>query len=142
MTEDQISLTGCFPLVEGPATAEFITTIIFTGRPKRNDQAVFCLVVEGFHCLVPVFEAGLWGLSPLDCQAQPLSLIYKRFYVHLDHTKPLMRDPCIAPYCPESIYWLCPAYFVRLWPLGSAMAAVLWNPASTGASCWVLPAQL
>ena len=78
MTEDQVSPTVCFPLAAGPATAEFIITIIFTGRPKpRNYEACNVLPChggrfQGFSCLVPVFEAGLWGLSLLDCQAHTL----------------------------------------------------------------------
>lgn len=95
MTVDQISPLVCFPLTAGPATSEFISTIIFTGRPKKEiiRHAMSCgQRFQGFNCLVPVFEAGLWGLSLLDARLTPFSLNYKSFYVHLDHTKPLMRD--------------------------------------------------
>lgn len=48
MTVDQISPLVCFPLAAGPATSEFISTIIFTGRPKKEiiRHAMSCPVVD------------------------------------------------------------------------------------------------
>ena len=48
MTEDQISPTVYLSLAAAPATAEFIITIIFTGRQKKEiiGHAMSCLVME------------------------------------------------------------------------------------------------
>lgn len=92
----------------------FIITIIFIGRPKKKNisHSMSCSIVEdvcrGFivWCLRLKQECSVWA------RLTPFSPNYKSFYVHLDHTKPLMRHP----YRPEGIYWWCPACFAWLWP--------------------------
>lgn len=83
-------------------------------------------------------DSGVW--ASWTARLTPFSLISKSSDTPGLHRH--INEGCVAPDHPEGIYWLCPACFARLWPLGSVMAAVPDKSCKHRASCWLLPAHL